>query len=66
MSDPTDGLPSGVDPSDPSVPNDSSLGADRAEAIEAEKKKWRDRTRKLTTRTPKPAGDEPDPTDGAA
>jgi hypothetical protein len=41
MSEPTGGLPSGVDPSDPGAPNDSSLGADRAAAIEAEKEKWR-------------------------
>jgi hypothetical protein len=42
MADPTGGLPSGVDPSDPGMSNDSSLGADRGAAIEAEKKKWRD------------------------
>jgi len=41
MSDPSGNLPSGVDPSDPGTPNDSSLGADRAEAIKAEKEKWR-------------------------
>ena len=50
-SDPTDGLPSGVDPSSPGLPNDSSLGAARAAAIAAEKKKWRDRQAK---RKPKP------------
>jgi hypothetical protein len=42
MADPTGGLPSGVDPSDPGMSNDSSLGADRGAAIEAERKKWRD------------------------
>jgi len=41
MSDPSGNLPSGVDPSDPGTSNDSSLGADRAEAIKAEKEKWR-------------------------
>jgi hypothetical protein len=46
MADPTGGLLSGVDPSDPSVSGDSSLGADRAAAIEAEKKKWRDKVAK--------------------
>jgi hypothetical protein len=66
MSDPEGGLPSGVDPCDPGALNDSSLGADRAEAIEAEKKKWREHERKRSTRTPAPAGDEPDDTPGAA
>jgi hypothetical protein len=46
MSDPSGGLPSGMDPSDPASPIDSSLGADRAAAIEAEKKKWRDKVNK--------------------
>lgn len=46
MVDPTGGLPSGVDPGDPAAPNDSSLGADRAAAIEAEKKRWRDKQAK--------------------
>ncbi|HEY4100669.1 MAG TPA: hypothetical protein VGM20_07310 [Gemmatimonadales bacterium] len=66
MSDPEGGLPSGIDPSDPGALNDSSLGADRAEAIEAEKKKWRDHEAKRTRRTPPPAGDEPDEPPGAA
>ena len=54
MSEPNGGLPSGVDPSDPGAPNDSSLGADRAAAIEAEKEKWRKRKGKDPKQPPKP------------
>ncbi|MGH7581802.1 MAG: hypothetical protein ACREL5_01095 [Gemmatimonadales bacterium] len=62
MSDPQDGLPSGVDPSDPGVPNDSSLGADRAAAIEAEKEKWR-KVQEAAARRRSP---KPSPPDDAA
>jgi len=64
MSDPHDGLPSGVDPSDPGVPNDSSLGADRAAAIESEKAKWRQHERAKAQR--RPARPAPDPGSDAA
>jgi hypothetical protein len=56
MSDSTEGLPGGMDPSDPSAPNDSSLGADRAAAIEAEKQKWRNRK---AAKPPKPKTEAP-------
>jgi hypothetical protein len=46
MSEPTGGLPSGADPSDPGTANDSSLGADRPAAIEAEKQRWRNKLAK--------------------
>jgi hypothetical protein len=59
MSEPNGSLPSGVDPSDPGAPNDSSLGADRAAAIEAEKEKWRRKIKKAaeSKQTPPPESD---------
>ena len=57
--DQTDGLPVGADPSDPGMSNDSSLGADRAAAINAEKKKWRDKTSKAKKQTEEPPLSEP-------
>jgi len=54
MSDPSDSLPSGLDPSDPGAPNDSSLGADRAAAIQAEKEKWRKSQAKKRNKPPPP------------
>jgi len=60
MSDPSGGLPSGMDPSDPSAPIDSSLGADRAAAIEAEKKKWRDKVNKANRAKTSSRGNEAD------
>ena len=57
MSDPSGNLPSGVDPSDPGAPNDSSLGADRAAAIAAEKEKWRNRNKKATKSKKAPPSD---------
>lgn len=59
MSEPIDGLPGGVDPSDPAMPNDSSLGADRAAAIEAEKQKWR-KKKAAKAKQPPPAEPGPD------
>jgi hypothetical protein len=46
MSDPAGGLPNGINPTDPTSPDDSSLGGDRAAAIEAEKRRWRDKQAK--------------------
>ncbi len=57
--DETGSLPSGVDPSEPGIPNDSSLGADRAAAIEAEKKKWRDKTIKAKKKSEEPPVRDP-------
>jgi len=54
MSDPSGSLPSGVDPSDPGTSNDSSLGADRAAAIQAEKEKWRKSQAKKRKQPPPP------------
>ena len=64
MSEPNGGLPSGVDPSDPGAMNDSSLGADRAAAIEAEKQKWNKRKRSPAKRTKAEPPPEADGLDG--
>ncbi|HEX3927921.1 MAG TPA: hypothetical protein VHW65_07980 [Gemmatimonadales bacterium] len=53
MTDPSGGIPGGGDPNDPGFPGDSSLGADRAAAIDAEKKKWRDRDSKIKPAEPR-------------
>lgn len=61
MAERTGALPSGVDPSDPGMSGDASPDADRAAAINAETKKWRDNVdtqKKQTGREEAPATPE--------